>query len=549
MTPLDIVFAYHDRTKHRFEGYAPSPESVDWATQPDPYRVFEGAEKVKLPLLANTLDTPYSALDSIETVEPKPFNLDNLAILLELSLALSAWKQFGSDRWALRCNPSSGNLHPTEATLLAKGINGLEDGVYHYLSRDHVLERRATCQPRTDNTQPKMFIGLSSIAWREAWKYGERGFRYCQLDVGHAIGGVRIAAASLGWRVRIVESVGTDGLARMLGLDREADFKGVEKEEADLLLEVFTSRASEGEAAGQQASAAGEAGIPPDFAPTPDSWKGTANLLDPKPMYDWVVIDEVSEATKAPDSLPPRSVPPTPSSLPPTLPPLSSIPAATLIRQRRSAQDFNPNHTMPSATFHRLLDSLLPRSNSAPLDIWPDIPRVHPVLFIHRVQGLPCGLYAFPRRPGILTALRMALNPGFEWTKPTGCPEHLPLYRLLALAPANCSKVARSVNCHQDIGADCAFAVGMLAEFETTLNGQPWNYRKLFWEAGLVGQTFYLEAESAGLKGTGVGCYFDDVFHEILGIKTRRFQSVYHFTVGVGVEDARIQSEGPYEGR
>ena len=41
-------------------------------------------------------------------------------------------------------------------------------------------------------------LGLSSVYWREAWKYGERAFRYCQHDAGHAIGTVRIAAAGLG---------------------------------------------------------------------------------------------------------------------------------------------------------------------------------------------------------------------------------------------------------------------------------------------------------------------------------------------------------------
>jgi nitroreductase len=44
-------------------------------------------------------------------------------------------------------------------------------------------------------------VGLSSIHWREAWKYGERAFRYCQHDVGHALATMRISAAALGWRL------------------------------------------------------------------------------------------------------------------------------------------------------------------------------------------------------------------------------------------------------------------------------------------------------------------------------------------------------------
>ena len=35
-------------------------------------------------------------------------------------------------------------------------------------------------------------VALTSIHWREAWKYGERAFRYCQHDLGHAIAAVSI---------------------------------------------------------------------------------------------------------------------------------------------------------------------------------------------------------------------------------------------------------------------------------------------------------------------------------------------------------------------
>ena len=48
----------------------------------------------------------------------------------------------------------------------------------------------------TDAILLAFLLGLASVYWREAWKYGERAFRYCQHDVGHAIGTVRIAAAA-----------------------------------------------------------------------------------------------------------------------------------------------------------------------------------------------------------------------------------------------------------------------------------------------------------------------------------------------------------------
>ena len=56
---------------------------------------------------------------------PRAFDLRNIEILFELSLGLSAWKSYGANRWTLRCNPSSGNLHPTEGYLLCRPLDGL----------------------------------------------------------------------------------------------------------------------------------------------------------------------------------------------------------------------------------------------------------------------------------------------------------------------------------------------------------------------------------------------------------------------------------------
>ena len=73
-----------------------------------------------------------------------------------------------------------------------------------------VTTRRGSMRSRSDassvqrsTSRPASFlVALTSIHWREAWKYGERAFRYCQHDAGHAIGALRFAAAlsAGGWR-------------------------------------------------------------------------------------------------------------------------------------------------------------------------------------------------------------------------------------------------------------------------------------------------------------------------------------------------------------
>jgi hypothetical protein len=87
----------------------------------------------------------------------------------------------------------------------------------------------------------------------------------------------------------------------------------------------------------------------------------------------------------------------------------------------------------------------------------------------------------------------------------------------------------------------------MIASFQDPLrNFGPWFYRRLFWECGMIGQVLYLEAEAASVRGTGIGCFFDDAVHELLGLEGIRYQSLYHFTVGHPIEDARLTTLPAY---
>jgi hypothetical protein len=87
----------------------------------------------------------------------------------------------------------------------------------------------------------------------------------------------------------------------------------------------------------------------------------------------------------------------------------------------------------------------------------------------------------------------------------------------------------------------------MIAGFERSLRDEgPSFYRNLFWESGVVGQVLYLEAEAAGVRSTGIGCFYDDPVHDVLGLQGHAFQSLYHFTVGMPVEDARLTTAPGY---
>lgn len=540
------ILAYHERTKHHLSRYAAGPGYLDWASQPDPFRSYAGAPLTRLPLVEGELPPTHDALHDAGAIAPHAVDLAGIATLLELSLGLSAWKEHGSSRWALRCNPSSGNLHPTEAYLVTPGAPGLEPGVHHYVSRDHLLEHRCALSGQVAGDlastlgEDSFVIVLSSIHWRESWKYGERAFRYCQHDAGHALAALRYAAAALGWHARLLDEAGDAALATLSGLDRSSDFSGLDPldaEHPDTAVIFSPSTAT----LPHRATAFLER-LPALLArmAAEGRWHGAPNPLSPT-HTDWPIIDSAANASRRPPT------PPAPPLEPAPLPPMRSTslePASRLIRQRRSAVQFDGVTSLSAPQLFALLDRLLPRAGIPPWDLWPWPPAIHLGLFVHRVDGLPPGLYALERDPAVHGRLAAALAPRFAWTRPAGCPEHL---RLFLLEQADARGTARTVSCHQEIAADGALSLGMLAELPALVRERgAWWWRRLFWEAGILGQALYLEAEAAGVRGTGIGCYFDDAFHEVLGIHDGAFQSLYHFTLGGPVDDPRLRTRPPY---
>jgi len=181
------VRAYHEATKHRLTAYAPGPGFLDWDCQPDPFRRWPGAPLHRLPLVDGNGLRTYQELYQPDA-QPAPLTERSLGLFLELAPGLSTWKHSGPDRWALRNNPSSGNLHPTEAWVLLWRTVCAETGpgLYHYAPCEQALECRARLpeqQARVlTRSRPEAFgaIAFSSIVWREAWKYGARAYRYCR---------------------------------------------------------------------------------------------------------------------------------------------------------------------------------------------------------------------------------------------------------------------------------------------------------------------------------------------------------------------------------
>ncbi len=496
---VDRVRAYHDRTKHHVNRYAESLGFLDWANQPDPFRSFAGA--IQLPLDHPVLrESPGfdQLFERNHATGPATAAIDftSLSRLFYYSLALSAWKESTpGNRWSLRVNPSSGALHPTEGYLLCGSVPGVigAPGLFHYRPYSHSLELRRRWTPERWSELTRslpsdvLLVGFSSIYWREAWKYGERAFRYCHHDVGHAIGAIAVAARILGWETRLLPPTSTTDLDLLLGTDRQG---GCEAEHADCLLAIATAKSGSWPAT---------AVAPLELSASIRTWlqetpcDGEPNRLS-REHHDWPVIDDVARACRdnfqfvAADLDPPADD----AIVPGQRHGNRTASAERIVFHRRSAVAMDGRTSMPRDVFLDMLQRVSPSGRSFPFAVLPWRPRVSLALFVHRVEDLEPGFYLLVRHPTHRESLRAELHGDFLWQRIENCPAGVELYQLSA---ADAREAAQAVSCHQEIAADGAFSLGMLAQFDSTFDilGAG-GYPPLFWETGLIGQVIYLEA-------------------------------------------------------
>src|SRR5271156_3768486 len=194
---------YHELTKHSVESLRRTQRYLDWANMPNPFRHYDGVPVLDLPA-----DPPAPQISALDVLQGKTGNTlarDGAHFLSQLmfySASISASKRVSSTGavYSLRVNPSSGNLHPTEFHFCSHGLAGWPDGLYHYRPSSHMAEQRAIGEfgrKLVDISAPLIFV-LTSIAWREAWKYGDRAYRYCMHDIGHAWQALTLAARAIG---------------------------------------------------------------------------------------------------------------------------------------------------------------------------------------------------------------------------------------------------------------------------------------------------------------------------------------------------------------
>jgi len=223
---LSRLFHINSEPWSNMEAYR---EAQDYEVQ---YKDMPGVgELVSLPAPeGSALLELLAARESCREYELRNMPLETLSTILKCAYGITRTFQLPKVGGAyFRTVPSAGGLFPLEVYVLAREVNGVIDGIYHYSLRDHSLAllREGRWFAELDRVMiPAPFIRnanliffLSAVFKRTQKKYGPRGYRYILLEAGHVAQNLCLVATEQKLGSLCMGGYSDSKLNRFLGFD------------------------------------------------------------------------------------------------------------------------------------------------------------------------------------------------------------------------------------------------------------------------------------------------------------------------------------------
>ncbi len=203
------MFWYHATTKHSYNSVRTNPNRLAWEDQPSTYKNYP------------------------KSYEKSRLDLENAEDHFLYHIAgLTVKKTYPSGEYYLRINPSAGALYPNELYFQVRGVEGREDGIYHYevssasVSLLKSIDYKEGLEPYFgyETSMHGYLFLVSAIYYRSSWKYKNRALRYCLLDAGHLLGSIEASALLRQKHVDINYRIEREKLNRMFGFENREWF-------------------------------------------------------------------------------------------------------------------------------------------------------------------------------------------------------------------------------------------------------------------------------------------------------------------------------------
>jgi SagB-type dehydrogenase family enzyme len=416
----------------------------------------------------------------------------------------------------MRAAPATGALYPIELYVVCRNLEGLQAGVYHFCPGDFSLSRlrdgdwtpalSSYAGSRADIAAAPASIILTSIAWRNSWKYQARSYRHWFWDGGVIAANLLATATSAGLRSSVVLGFEDDAVNRLLGLRAR-------QEAAVAICPVgMSANAATVSVSRRLSDREPPPPLDPAFVPLsqgeveyPQVWEAheASYLHNFSEVIAWTRPQEerASVLTTPPSDL---SYP-----LDRTMPrPDEGPDLAKVILRRGSTRRFSPE----PITYEQLSNVLYHSTRGVPLDLALPGGLLEVYLICNAVKDLPNGSYRFDRASGSLEQL--------------GAGEFRDMGGYLCL--------------EQPLFTGASAVIFLMTELTDVLRllGDR-GYRAAQFEAGVVAGRMYLAsyAQAMGASGT---TFYDDAVTEFFSPRAAELTPMMALGIGIPGYKARF---------
>jgi SagB-type dehydrogenase family enzyme len=504
---------FHEATKHSEISVHRSGHYLDWENRPGPFKVYTGVPVQDLP--TEFLRPALNALVSMSSSVPKEkastgMGVGTLAELLYFSAGITREVNVqGRGTFYMRAAPATGALYPVELYVVCRALEGLKAGVYHFSPGDFSLALlragdwtsalSSYAGSRADISAAPISVVLTSLAWRNSWKYQARSYRHWFWDGGVIAANLLATANSARLRSSVVLGFEDEAVNRLLGLRAK-------REAAIAICPLGVSADAATRPVGGRIS---DRDIPPAIDPDfirlspgeveyPEVWEAheASSLRDFSEVMSW---------TRPPDEKPADPVAHSPEQIYPldrTLPKPDEGPdLARVILRRGSTRRFSPE----PVTFEQLSNVLYHSTRGVQFDLRVTNTLLDVYLISNAVKDLPNGSYRFDSASGALQQLR----PGdFRQMGGYLCLEQ-PLFTGASVVLFLMTDLSRALRLLGDRG-----------------------YRAAQFEAGVVAGRMYLASYAQGMGASGT-TFYDDAVTEFFS--PRAAQTTPMMALGIGI--------------
>jgi SagB-type dehydrogenase family enzyme len=471
--PAPVARRYHDVTAHSPDSVRADTHTLDWDNKPFPFKVYTDIAGLPLPREVDVLATPtLAAVAGGGAPAPRALTLGALTSVLYYTAGVTKQKRYpGGGEVLFRAAASTGALYQTEVYVVARDVEGLAPGVYHFCAGDFTLRRLrdedaggTLAEAAADESPGRSAATLvfTGIIWRNSWKYRARTYRHLFWDAGTMLANALAVAAALGLAPRLFTGFVDAMIHRLVGVDATGEVAL-----ALLTLGPETSPAS----SGVLPTAIDHATMPLSHhvvaEPLVTEAHAASALATPEDVVRW-------RRGRAPAPPPPKA----PLIALPTPDTREGRALGETIQRRGSTRHFG----WSSIGLDDLGAALWVASRPMPADIPTGLTDIY--MSIHAAAGVDPGSYRYHRD-------RHALEP---------------------LRAGDFRRQAAFLCLEQPLGGDAAVTLFFLSRLDAVLAefGER-GYRLVNLEAGLAGGRAYLAAYARGFGASGLTFYDAEV--------------------------------------